>query len=465
MKIILNDDSFRYDIHSLVKSFYPEEELNYDIISCQPINNKVEIAFDGNLRVIIPQNISKDRLKAKNIFKKQIYEILSRECKKELPWGTLTGVRPIKIPTELLNNGYTIEAVRKELKETYYISDKKSELVRNIAVLQRDILLNIDLKSTASLYVSIPFCPTICAYCSFSSYPIGIYSEKVEAYLEALKDEIGFIAENLRDKKIVTIYIGGGTPSTLSAEQLRDLVDFIKSKFDLSDLREISVECGRPDTIDLDKMQALKESGVGRISINPQSMVESTLKSIGRAHSTEDIYRAFDCARRAEIPIVNMDLIAGLPGEGEKEIKYTLNKIKELAPENLTFHSLAVKRASRIGMGEKLGPMEHSENIMENFYSFAEDLGMIPYYLYRQKQISANLENTGFAIPGLECLYNILIMGEYHDILAAGAGAVTKLTGEGKSARLANVKDVDLYIKRIQEMKERKLNGFKEKTS
>lgn len=463
MRIILNDESFRYDVHSLVKAFYPSEELNYDIITHWDANYPINIALskDGeNLYIYISNELSKNRPNAKNVFKKELYDILSAHTGKQLKWGTLTGIRPVKLPVKLLQEEKSIVEIKQYLKETYYISDEKNDLICDIAILQQKLLQAIDFDKSYSLYVGIPFCPTICEYCSFSSYPIGLYKEKVSLYLSALKKELKEISLRLRDKKLISIYIGGGTPSSLSAEELKDLIAYIKESFSFSYLKEFSIECGRPDTITKEKLKVLSDEGIDRISINPQTMNDKTLRRIGRLHSSTDIINAFELARDTGIKVINCDLIAGLPGEKEDEIKYTLNKIRELNPNNLTIHSLALKRASRLSQDESFDYYEAiNEESFELFINTAKSMGLSPYYLYRQKQIAGNLENIGFSKEGLECIYNVLIMGEYHNIIACGANSISKfiVVDEKKPVRVTNIKDVDLYINRIDEMIERKL--------
>lgn len=463
MRIILNNDSFRYDVHSLIKAFYPTQELNYDIINPWRADfpRKVSLSKDGQeLYVYISEELSKNRPNAKNIFKKELYDLLSEHTNKKLKWGTLTGIRPVKIPSKLLSENKPISDIKDYLRKTYYISDEKNDLICNIALLQENLLKGIDFNNSYSLYIGIPFCPSICEYCSFSSYPIGLYKENVSDYLTALKKEISAVSKRLSKNKLISIYIGGGTPTSLSADELRDLIVFIKESFLFSSLKEFSVECGRPDTITEEKLRVLSDEGVDRISINPQSMNDKTLKRIGRLHSSEDVIRAFKLAKNTDINIINCDLIAGLPGEDEDEIKYTLNKIVELNPNNLTIHSLALKRASRLNSDEDFDYSKAlDDKKFEMFVNTANDMGLTPYYLYRQKQIAGNLENIGFSKEGLECIYNVLIMGEYHNIIACGANAISKIiTGDDrKPVRVTNIKDVDLYINRIDEMIERKL--------
>lgn len=459
MNITLNNESFRYDVHGLVKAFCPKEELNYNIISVNDPKFNISFTDESSLLVIIDEDLAKDRKEAKNVFKRQLYTILSEKTKRSLPWGTLTGIRPVKIPSKLLRQGKTDDEISSYMYDTYFVSEKKRNLAIEIAKNEYSLFERAfkdeELTDSVSLYVGIPFCPSICAYCSFSSYPFRVYENKVSDYLSALFKELKTIGDRL-SKPVKTVYIGGGTPSTLNPEQLKQLCDIINSSFNLSKCYEFSCECGRPDSITEEKLKALKSGGVTRISINPQTMNRKTLKLIGRAHSPEDVEDAFEVASNIGFSSINCDLIAGLPEETGEEIKFTLNKIKKLNPDNVTVHSLAIKRAADINLNWEGFSSKLSEDDYRLFEDAVRDMGQSPYYLYRQKQIAGNFENVGYSTPGLECLYNCLIMGEYQDIIACGAGAVSKFLGSGKPERVKNVKDVDEYIKRIDELIERK---------
>ena len=361
------------------------------------------------------------------------------------------------------------------MKETYLCSDEKISLATEIA--KRELSVVGDLTDKYALYIGIPFCPSICLYCSFSSYPLGLYQDRTKAYLDALIKEIQFCGEHFKHKKLDTIYIGGGTPSSLSASQLDRLITAVKDALDLTCLREFTVEAGRPDSITEDKLMVLANHDIDRISINPQTMHQKTLDLIGRFHSVEQVKDCYALARHVSESakqqgkkgfVINMDLIVGLPGESKEDVAATLEQVKAMAPDNLTVHSLAIKRSSRLNiMWEEYEKelFENSGDIMDMVYAVTKDMGMKPYYMYRQKQISGNLENIGFAPEGKECLYNIEIMEELCDIVATGAGSACKKVGKStdgrtnldtKVSRCENVKDVDLYIERIDEMIQRK---------
>ena len=318
----------------------------------------------------------------------------------------------------------------------------------------------IDYEKGYSLYIGIPFCPSTCLYCSFTSYAIGAYRKWVPDYITALKKEIDYVSENFKDRVLNTVYIGGGTPTTLEADDLRDLIDYLKSSLDFSHVLEFTVEAGRADSITEDKLRCLYEAGVTRISVNPQTMNEETLRIIGRKASAAATVEAYKIARDIGFDNINMDLIIGLPGEDIDDVRYTLEKVQELKPDSLTVHSLAIKRASRLSqvideMGYDM--IHNSDEIMELTNRVATDMDMKAYYLYRQKNMSGNFENVGYALKNKAGIYNILIMEEVQDIVALGAGTVSKrLFPGGRLERCDTVKDVNLYIDKIDEMIERK---------
>ena len=402
-----------------------------------------------------------DRKETKNNLKKVIYKLLNKKLHKDLPWGTLTGIRPVKIPEMLIGNGVGRDEIEKIMKSDYLIGDEKMNLAIDIAYRQKELLDKINYKDGYSLYVGIPFCPTTCLYCSFTSYPISRYRNLSYEYVKALKKELSFIARKMKNRELNTIYIGGGTPTTLEPEQLDDLIKHIKSEFDTKNISEFTVEAGRPDSITKEKLEVLKVNDVDRISINPQTMNQKTLDLIGRKHSVEDVYKSFEIARNVGFDNINMDIILGLWEEDKAMVKHTLSEIKKLSPENLTVHSLAIKRAARVSMqGKKYDDLVsvNNDDLMELARKSAKEMGMDPYYLYRQKNMSGNQENIGYSKPGLEGLYNILMMGDFQDVIAAGAGAVSKIISKDrlKGDRIENLKSVDEYVKRIDEMIDRK---------
>ena len=356
------------------------------------------------------------------------------------------------------------EEIAEYMKEVYLIGDEKLRLCMDTARNEKRILERIDAEKGYSLYIGIPFCPTRCLYCSFTSYPVEACRNKTDAYLDALFKEMDDTAELMKDMTPDTVYVGGGTPTTLSAVQLDRLLSKAEKTFDLGKIKELTVEAGRPDSIDKDKLQVLKAHNVSRISVNPQSMNQRTLDMIGRAHTVEMTRRAFEMAKDEGFDNINMDIIMGLPGEGQEEVSYTIEEIKKLYPDSLTVHSLAIKRASGLAewiKKEGISALINTDETMAIAAKGAHEMGMHPYYLYRQKNMAGNFENVGYAKEGKEGIYNILIMEEVQSILALGAGTVTKrVYGDGRIERCDNVKDIDMYISNINDMMERKRKLF-----
>lgn len=475
---------FEYDIQGIVRSFYPGEEMCTDkserlnearlILECDFNSESLEIKLLEKLNdtQFKPVTIEKfkaatylngkyDRKETKNILKRKLYDILHNYSGKELLWGTLSGIRPTKITSELLENGMSDEEAVHFMKENYYLSDIKAKESVKISRNELNILDEIDYKNGYSLYVGIPFCPSTCLYCSFTSNPLSRFRNKIDSYLDAVCKEIEFCKNAFAHKKISTIYVGGGTPTTLEPYQLEKLLGKIEECFDVRKLYEFTVEAGRPDSITREKLAVIKKHGVTRISINPQTMKDETLKIIGRHHTVEQFINAYKMAREEGFDNINMDFILGLPDENADDIRYNMKMVEELKPDSLTIHSLALKRAARLNIFKdkyKDYAFENSEEIMEITKETAKRLDLEPYYLYRQKNMTGNLENVGYARKSREGIYNILIMEEKQTILAVGAGASTKMVfPDGKRIeRIENVKDVDLYIEKIDEMIERK---------
>ena len=474
----LNRDDFAYDIHSLVKAFFPAEDVSVGVgedaanegvsfsFETKYLEDTIEVSLFEPGSAVQPmlhrvrQVDFSDRRETKNRLKQLYYEMLREYTGRTLPWGNLTGIRPTKIPMAFLEQGKEEALIRRYMKETYDTSDEKIDLSIDVAKRELSILQKLDCDRGYSLYIGIPFCPSTCLYCSFTSYPIRAWESRVGEYLYALGLEIDDMASRLAKMHLNTIYIGGGTPTTLSPAQLRWLIEKIKSSFDLSHCLEFTVEAGRPDSITEEKLQVLHELGVSRISINPQTMNEKTLKLIGRNHTPDQILDRYELARRIGFDNINMDLIAGLPNETTDDVAYTMQCMAELAPDSLTVHSLALKRAARLNMfREEYRGMtfENTKETIDLTARCAKQMGLQPYYLYRQKNMAGNFENVGYAKPGKEGIYNILIMEEKQTIVACGAGSVSKrVYPDGRIERSENVKDVAQYIERIGEMIERK---------
>ena len=463
----LRNSDFYDDAQVLIKSFYPRMQTSLLKDDSRLTDEDTVIYADTSMC----EGVSKKE--AHDTFKKNLYLKLQGDTGKNLPWGYLTGVRPSKIAYTMLEEGAAKEQIKKHFMEKHYASEEKADLALTVARKELDILTDMDYKTGYSLYIGIPFCPSICLYCSFSSYALGAYKDYVDNYVDALIKEIRFVAESMKGRRLDTVYMGGGTPTTLSAEQLDKVLTVVEEAFDLSRCRELTVEAGRPDSVTPDKFKVLKAHNVGRISINPQTMNQKTLDLIGRKHTVEDIKNAYAMAREAGLDNINMDMILGLPGEGVDEVYHTLNEIKAMRPESLTVHSLAIKRASRLNILRQQYTelsIKNTDSIIAMTEQTARDLNMQPYYMYRQKNMAGNFENVGYAVAGLECIYNILIMEEKQTIIACGAGASTKVVfhNEGdenhsvRIERIENVKDVRSYVERIDEMIERKRKFFGE---
>lgn len=501
----LNRQIFEYDVHSLVKSFYPGEDVKivYEtspeeadaqlvcrleflktVSNFKPEDTLPEHACEkeqvptSHIRFQIRKNGKTeseetavctqpdDRKELKNEVKRLVYRQLSSYTGQKLPWGNLTGIRPTKIPMAMLGQGYRNVEIADYMRKTYYTSNEKTSLAIAIANRERHLLKDINYQNGYSLYVGIPFCPSICLYCSFSSSPIGIWKNQVDAYLDALCKEIDYASDAFAGKELNTVYIGGGTPTTLEPDQLERLLSKLEERFDYSQLLEFTVEAGRPDSITREKLAVLRAHGISRISINPQTMNQKTLDLIGRRHTVEQTKDAFHLAREMGFDNINMDLIVGLPGEEKADVEHTLQEVTSLDPDSITVHSLAVKRASRLKMfHDEYKEMTFTNNreIMDMAAEYAARAGQSPYYLYRQKNMAGNFENVGYSKEGKAGIYNILIMEEVQSILALGAGASTKMVwASDRIERIENVKDIRNYIDRIDEMIERKRSGIHE---
>lgn len=402
-----------------------------------------------------------DHSSTKNVIKKLFYQMLVGRTGHELPWGSLTGIRPTKIALSRLEDGWKEDDIRRFMKETYMTSDEKINLSVEIAAREKRLMEPINYDSGYSLYVGIPFCPTTCLYCSFTSYPISKWKGRTGLYLEALFKELEYTAEKMKGRPLDTIYFGGGTPTSLPAEDIDAILCKLEQLFDTKNVLEFTVEAGRPDSITEEKLKVLASHGISRISINPQTMNQKTLDLIGRRHTVENVKEKFHMARELGFDNINMDLIMGLPGEDLDDVKHTLEEIEALKPDSLTVHSLAIKRAARLNMfKEEYADLKISNTpeMIALSEACARRMGMEPYYLYRQKNMAGNFENVGYSLPGKACLYNILIMEELATIVACGAGTTTKVVfpSENRRERCENVKEVEQYISRIDEMIGRK---------
>ena len=455
-----------------------------------------------------------NRTKDKSTVKAYLYKILQKKCGRSLPWGDLTGIRPVSLAGKLLEElkNEEIQTEQEEirfyqaLKDEYCLEGEKAELLRFLALRERDILQKaeerggIKIEDGFSIYIHIPFCPSKCAYCSFLSSPIGPFSDHISDYLEKVSEELDFALYEMgerRGKTLQSIYIGGGTPTALPEKALEELLVLVEKKLlssPYSKVLEYTVEAGRPDSLEGNKLALLKAHSVGRISINPQTFRQETLDLIGRKHSIESVMERFYEARDLGFDNINMDLILGLPSERLSDVEESLLKIRELAPENLTVHSLAVKRAAKLkteenkyrgayqaGASSEEFPLERDfslsyipswrkresrsemEWMMLSAMQTAEELSLYPYYLYRQKNMAGNLENIGFSKEGKECLYNIFMMEEKHTVFGVGAGSSSKiLFGNGRLERVDNGKDFRSYMEHFTEYQDKKRRVLEE---
>ena len=466
ISLVLEDMTFEQDIRELLMAFYPGEKYIYTdedsilslFLSKDSKSYNIKIKSEDNVLEFISP-LRETKFDTKNDLKRNIYENLLNLGNADLPWGTLTGIRPTKIVMEMLENNMPLEDIKKHLKDIYLVGDKRIKLCIETAKNEFNILKKVDYKNGYSLYIGIPFCPTRCLYCSFTSYSITQWKKDTDTYIEALCKELIAVSKMYADKKLQTIYMGGGTPTSLEGYQLSKILNVVKNNFDLSNILELTVEAGRPDSITREKLEALKAAGVDRISINPQTMQQKTLDLIGRQHTIKDIYESYRLARDVGFENINMDFIIGLNGETLEDVIDSFTKVKSFDPESITIHSLALKRAARLNTENKREIMDN--DLILSMINMATDtcgnLGLQPYYLYRQKNMAGNLENIGFSKPSKECLYNILIMEEKQTIIACGAGTSSKIVfGDGRIERIENVKDPKLYIERLDEMIMRK---------
>ena len=490
IKITVNNEMFAYDMYHITKAFCPGETIEQEVNKKCP--QTIQILLEGDYSkkehfVLEEKEINhiEDRKLKKRYVNQAVYNWLVKITGKDLAWGIMTGVRPTKPMMNLMESGLSDDEIITWMQDNYCVTDEKAQLGLKVAKKEKALLDQLDYKDGYSLYIGIPFCPSTCSYCSFTSYPISGWKQRVDKYLDAVCKELTFIASVSQKKKLNTVYVGGGTPTTLEPEQLDRLLTHLEIHFSYEHLKEITVEAGRPDSITREKLEVLKKHNIGRISINPQTMQQKTLDLIGRRHTTEDIRRVYAMAREIGFENINMDLIAGLPEETVEDMHDTLEQIKEMAPDSLTVHALAMKRASRMTreLKDQVRDAENSCKDEENnantaqilsqmialAATFANQMNLEPYYLYRQKNIAGNFENVGYAKVDKAGIYNILIMEEKQSIVAVGAGASTKIvipdekamidpkTGNLKKiVRSENVKDVEQYISRIDEMIKRK---------
>lgn len=461
------DDRLKIAIHRLLRAFKRNAQLvneNPDIdinIIIEDNLNLVTVNVWSNEEHITLEEAVKEDNDRKYLILKALYKLLSKIFMKELAYGVLTGIRPTKL-VHMYKTKLTDDEIRKILINKYMVKEAKANLLLEVVNNQYRNIGNINrFKDEVSIYINIPFCPSRCVYCSFTSYPNNYQRVSQEAYLDALLAEIETVGNYLREKKIsiTTIYVGGGTPTALSETNLERLLIGIKKYLLDNHVREYTIECGRPDTINELKLQLLKQYNVSRISINPQTFNDETLRSMNRTHSTCDIINTYRLAREKGLENINMDLIIGLPGEKFETYIDSLNKVLTLDPENITIHYLAEKRNSDLH-NQKIDYENHEyQHFFDYAYQTLKEHRYIPYYLYRQKHITGNLENVGYCKVGNECLYNILMIEEAQTIIGLGCNASTKFNDYHL---ILNPKDLISYMNSYKGYLDKKLEYLEE---
>ena len=463
MNIITNGHSFEDAVRQILQLFF---DLNSDFVA-ESVLQIDENSYIAKAKVTLGEKTAEGEIKA-TLFspeKRQMSDLVKKSvffaCKKlsdmPTPWGISTGIRPAKTARMMLDENKTDEEILRYMEEEFFVTSKKARLSLDVAKTEFELLKNRD-ENTVSLYLGVPFCPTRCAYCSFISQAVAHNQKFVKPYVEALLKEIEATAHMAESfgYKAETIYFGGGTPTTLSPDDLDRLIKRVKNCFDVTVLREFTVEAGRPDTFSDEMLAVLWENGVNRISINPQTMNQKTLDKIGRRHSVEDTIKAFEMTKKYDFSI-NADLIAGLPDESTEDFKKTVEEVCSLSPHAVTVHTMYLKRAARlISDFEKLRFAKDMDSMVQLSYDYLTEKGYNPYYLYKQKNTLGNLENVGFSKKGHESLYNIFIMEEIQTILAMGGGASTKMVKGDRIERVFNPKEAADYINRIDEIIEKK---------
>lgn len=470
MNLYVKNHNFHFELENLTRLFFSNEKITVirDFSEPQPPYIYTEVSDKITISVNIGSfNKSETAVKKLTdddnelVSAQLLYKLLCDFTGLTQPWGILTGVRPVKLLRKLAEESNEEQAVKKFEKD-FFVSNEKTALSRETEHNERKIL-ELSRPESFSLYVGIPFCPSRCSYCSFVMASIERAEKLIEPYTKLLCEEIKRTAEiaNKLGLRLETVYFGGGTPTTLSAEQLDTVLRTVNKSFDMSTCREFTVEAGRPDTIDIAKLFALKENKVDRISINPQTTNDEVLKTIGRKHTAQQFFDAFELARKCGFDNINTDLIAGLPTDTPESFKNSLDSIVKLNAECITVHTLCMKRASRLtteGVTLDLQQARDAREMLAYTQNILGQNGYIPYYMYRQSRMVGNLENVGWSKRGFESLYNVYVMDETHTILACGSGGVTKLKRNNPDylERIFNFKYPYEYIDRFDELIQRK---------
>lgn len=470
MELIQEGYSCDYEMNIFINIFFKRSEEGIIKIFFSHENDIIKVScsieFEGELYNYEYKYNFKNSETDKRIIKK-IYGCACTKCfvkaaqkirKIELPWGVMSGIRPAKSVRQFYEQGKSFEEIKDILWDIYEVSPEKADLAVKVAKNEEKILKRIK-DNYVSLYIGIPFCPSRCLYCSFVSTDIKNSGKYMDEFCDLLCKEIEKTGEILKELGFLvqSIYIGGGTPTTLSGENLYKLLKSISDNIDLTHTEEFTLEAGRPDTITKEKMEIAKNGNVTRISINPQTMNEETLKVIGRNHTIEDFKKAFKIAREAGFDVINTDLIAGLPGESFEMFKYSLDEIIKYNPENITVHSMCIKRAANLSYtNNELTGYEEMNKMLSYTQKRMEEINKEPYYMYRQKNISGNLENVGYSDKENMSVYNINIMEEAQTIIALGGGGSSKIVLGDRIERVVNFKEPYEYIRRFDEIIDKK---------
>ncbi len=469
MKLTLQGHDDLYAVEQLQLALFPESTDGEAVSSLH--RGKVWLTATAKITIGEKTATASRRIKAaeetvrsrRRALQQSYYRAASQLLPITPPWGALAGVRPTKITTKHLLEGGTAESADWLLRDIYYVTPQRRKLAIDCSLSTAHAASLLSEKDV-SLYVGIPFCPTRCAYCSFVSRTVGKRTELIEPYLGALLKEIRLTGQLLASsgRTVRTIYIGGGTPTTLSAQQMKLLLESIREAFDLSRLIEFTVEGGRPDTLNEEKLAVIAQGGADRMSINPQTMIDAVLRSSARPHTAADVLRAYKEAENAGYKAINMDLIAGLPGDTPDGFRHSLDTVAALRPANITVHTLALKKdADLFQRRENLPSAEAVTEMVDYASKTLRDLGYKPYYLYRQKYMSGSFENVGWSRDGLDCLYNIYMMEEVHTIVSVGGGSISKVNlPGGKLVRFPNPKFPEQYIEMIDNVLEKKKEMF-----
>ena len=467
MNLLIDSHPYHYEIEALCRMFLRGGELKIsenaeipegeDYVYTGVSGDKISVSASVEGKTLSAEDFSAGEQCRK--MERMLYEILSQLTGIAPKWGTLTGIRPVKLALSYMDRGMTGPEIRRKLKTERLVSGEKLDLLLTTAEHEKAIRA-LSRPESVSMYISIPFCPSRCSYCSFTSHSIEKAARLIPRYVELLCAELRETAKLIDGLglRLETVYMGGGTPTVLTPEQLGMVLSTVRENFCMGTVRELTVEAGRPDTITPEKLEIMRENGVGRISINPQTMDDSVLQNIGRRHTAAEVVSAYRLARSFGFDSINMDLISGLPGDDMEKFRRTISSVLEMEPDNVTLHTLTVKHGANLAPEAKTVLGRTADEMNEHAFGEFARAGYFPYYLYRQKGTVDNLENTGFCKPGKEGIYNVFIMDETHTILAAGAGGVTKLKAPHgpKIERVYNFKFPYEYVDRFELINERK---------